>query len=145
MAFKALHSRAGCGPYLQTLGGRPARDKHSSLLQIFVNYGCKKFYNIRPRCQCFTKIFLLHSASWKMQKSPSWLNHNNAKFIQSKVVECIFQLKWICRMTFVKLLRPNLSARVSLKILLFGYMKLDLPTSASYLPPQGVNTHSHAA
>ncbi len=30
---------------LQTL----ARDKHSSLLRIFVNYGRKKFYNIVPR------------------------------------------------------------------------------------------------
>ncbi len=28
---------------------RLVRDKHSSLLQIFVNYGRKKFYNIGPR------------------------------------------------------------------------------------------------
>jgi len=27
---------------------RPAIDKHSSLLQTFVNYECKKFYNIGP-------------------------------------------------------------------------------------------------
>jgi hypothetical protein len=25
---------------------KPARDKHSSLLQAFINYGLKKFYNI---------------------------------------------------------------------------------------------------
>jgi hypothetical protein len=25
-----------------------ARDKHSSILLAFVNYGCKKFYNIEP-------------------------------------------------------------------------------------------------
>jgi hypothetical protein len=29
---------------------RRARDKHSSLLQKFVNYGQKKFHNIGPRC-----------------------------------------------------------------------------------------------
>jgi hypothetical protein len=28
---------------------RPAKDKHSSLIQKFVNYGLKKFYNIGPR------------------------------------------------------------------------------------------------
>ncbi len=28
-----------------------ARDERSSLLQIFVNFGRKKFYNICPRCQ----------------------------------------------------------------------------------------------
>jgi hypothetical protein len=28
---------------------RPARDKHSSLSQIFVNYGRKKFYNINVK------------------------------------------------------------------------------------------------
>jgi hypothetical protein len=27
---------------------RFARDKHSSLLQIFINHGCKKFYIIGP-------------------------------------------------------------------------------------------------
>jgi hypothetical protein len=30
---------------------RLARDKHSSLLRKFVNYNCKKFYNIGPRLQ----------------------------------------------------------------------------------------------
>ncbi len=30
-----------------------ARDKHSSLLQKFVNYGQKKFHNIGPRRQCY--------------------------------------------------------------------------------------------
>ncbi len=28
-----------------------ARDKHSSLLRKFVNYGCKKSYNIGPRVE----------------------------------------------------------------------------------------------
>ncbi len=28
---------------------RLARNKHSSLLRKFINYGHKKFYNIRPR------------------------------------------------------------------------------------------------
>jgi len=28
---------------------RLARDKHSSLLQVLLNYGCKKFYNIGTR------------------------------------------------------------------------------------------------
>ncbi len=27
---------------------RPARDKHSSLVQTFVNYGRKKFYKVGP-------------------------------------------------------------------------------------------------
>jgi hypothetical protein len=26
-----------------------SREKHSSILETFVNYGCKKFYNIGPR------------------------------------------------------------------------------------------------
>jgi hypothetical protein len=30
---------------------RPARDKHSSLSQNFVNYGRKKFYSIGPRLE----------------------------------------------------------------------------------------------
>jgi hypothetical protein len=28
-----------------------ARDKHSSLLKKFINYGCKKSYNIGPRVE----------------------------------------------------------------------------------------------
>ncbi len=27
---------------------RPARDKHPSLLLTFINYGCKKSYNVEP-------------------------------------------------------------------------------------------------
>jgi hypothetical protein len=33
--------------------GKIARDKRSSLLSKFINYGLKKFYNFDPRCQCF--------------------------------------------------------------------------------------------
>jgi hypothetical protein len=36
---------------------RLARDKHSSLLQKFVTYGRKKFYNIVPRCRCHKPVF----------------------------------------------------------------------------------------
>ncbi len=36
---------------------RFARDKPCSLLQKFANYGCKKFYNIATRGQCY-KTFL---------------------------------------------------------------------------------------
>ncbi len=37
---------------------RLARDKHSSLLRKFVNYGQKKFYNIGPRpVTYFRKLF----------------------------------------------------------------------------------------
>ncbi len=32
-------------------------DKHSSLLQIFVNYGRKKFYNIRPWRKCYETFY----------------------------------------------------------------------------------------
>jgi hypothetical protein len=32
-------------------------DKHSSLLQNFVNYGCKNYYNFVIRAQCY-KTFL---------------------------------------------------------------------------------------
>jgi hypothetical protein len=52
-----LHSRVGSWPYPQTLGWATveihAREKHSSLLQKFVNYGCKKLYNILTRGQCY--------------------------------------------------------------------------------------------
>ncbi len=45
------HSRADSvpsGKHYSRLG-RLARDKHDSLLQTFVNYGCKKFHKIGPR------------------------------------------------------------------------------------------------
>jgi hypothetical protein len=35
---------------------RLASDKRSNALQKFVNYGCKKFYNIGPSYQC-CKLF----------------------------------------------------------------------------------------
>jgi hypothetical protein len=35
-----------------------ATDRHSSLLQKFVNYGWKMFFNIWPWCQCFKYCFL---------------------------------------------------------------------------------------
>ncbi len=35
-----------------------ARNKHSSVLRIFVNYGHKMFNNIGPRSQCFKIVFL---------------------------------------------------------------------------------------
>jgi hypothetical protein len=38
-------------PHPQTLH-KAAVDKHSSLLQKFVNYGRKKFYSTGPRCHC---------------------------------------------------------------------------------------------
>jgi hypothetical protein len=44
----------------QTRLERLVRDKHSSLLQIFVNYNCKMFYNIRP---CFLESFFLFRES----------------------------------------------------------------------------------
>ncbi len=31
-------------------------DKHSTLLRAFVNYECKKFYNIGPRSESFSFI-----------------------------------------------------------------------------------------
>jgi hypothetical protein len=52
--FQVLHSRVGFWTYRQTLD---KAEKHSNLLQKFVNYGQKKFYNIRPRAQCY-KTFL---------------------------------------------------------------------------------------
>jgi len=33
-------------------------NKHSRLLQTFVNYGCKKFYNIGPRSSYSSKLFV---------------------------------------------------------------------------------------
>jgi hypothetical protein len=42
-----LHSRLGSWLHKTSLE-RLARDKHSSLLQKFVNYGRKKFYRIVP-------------------------------------------------------------------------------------------------
>ncbi len=35
---------------------RPARDKHSSILQTFINYGRKKFYNAGSGA-CTIKLF----------------------------------------------------------------------------------------
>ncbi len=39
-------------------------NKHSSLLQTFVNYGCKKLYNIVTRSMGLLKV-PAHSRSWK--------------------------------------------------------------------------------
>ncbi len=51
MKFQLLHSRVSSILIHNhwTRLERLARDKHSSLLQKFVNYGQKKFYNIGPR------------------------------------------------------------------------------------------------
>jgi hypothetical protein len=35
----------------------PAREKLSSLVQIFVNCGCKKFYNNAPSGQCYKTFY----------------------------------------------------------------------------------------
>ncbi len=42
---------------------RLAKNKHSSLLRIFVNYGQKKFYNIGPGENCTSKEVL---PTWPM-------------------------------------------------------------------------------
>jgi hypothetical protein len=49
-AIQVLHSRAGSGLTCKhkTRLERLAKDKHSSLLRKYVNYGCKKFYNTGP-------------------------------------------------------------------------------------------------
>ncbi len=44
----------------QTSLERLARDKHSSVLRKFVNYGQKKFYNIGPRSQFYKNSLLSH-------------------------------------------------------------------------------------
>jgi hypothetical protein len=38
-------------------------NKHSSLLRTFVNYGCKKFYNIGPRIPCKASVFVQYNES----------------------------------------------------------------------------------
>jgi hypothetical protein len=40
------------GKYYDRLG-RPDRDKHTSLIGMFVNYSRKKFYTIVPWPQCY--------------------------------------------------------------------------------------------
>ncbi len=60
--FYMLHFRVGSWLYPQTLDWgedleRLARDKDSSLLQTFVNYGRKKICNIGPSTQSY-KYFL---------------------------------------------------------------------------------------
>jgi hypothetical protein len=47
--FTWVFSCLTCKHY--TILERLARDKHSSLVQKIVTYGCKKFYNIGPRNQ----------------------------------------------------------------------------------------------
>jgi hypothetical protein len=58
---RGVNFRVGSWPYPQdcTRLKRLAFDKHSNLLQTFVNYGRKKFYNIGPstnRSICYKKI-----------------------------------------------------------------------------------------
>jgi hypothetical protein len=50
----------GSGSYLPTLGSasRPARDKHSGLIQTFAKYSRKKLDNIRPSLKCTHKYLL---------------------------------------------------------------------------------------
>jgi hypothetical protein len=42
--------------------------KHSSLLQTFVNYGPKKFYNVETRCytECLGQSSLLKFQKWPL-------------------------------------------------------------------------------
>ncbi len=51
--LKCAFTWVGSWPFLQTLDKdgkeRPARDKHSSLLRIFVKYGRKSFITLGPR------------------------------------------------------------------------------------------------
>ncbi len=42
----------------QTSRERPVRDKHSSLLQTFMNSACKEFYNIGPRAKRYKGLYL---------------------------------------------------------------------------------------
>ncbi len=60
--FCVLHSRLCSWPYPKTLDylGGSVRDKYSSLLRPFINYGRKKFYKLctwlfffHSRCQCW--------------------------------------------------------------------------------------------
>ncbi len=43
-----------------TILEKPARDKHSSLLRAFVNYGLKKFYNTGPKVQSFKTFYSIN-------------------------------------------------------------------------------------
>jgi hypothetical protein len=62
--FQMLHSRVGSWPCPQTIDWagkacqvRLAKDKHSNLLQKFVTYGRKKFYNEGTRGRCYKTFF----------------------------------------------------------------------------------------
>jgi hypothetical protein len=46
-----------------------ARDKHSSLLRKFVNYGRKKFYNIKPRLAYYEHLQITVVKSFVIQAS----------------------------------------------------------------------------
>ncbi len=48
-----------------------AKDKHSSLLRKFVNYGRKKFYNIGPwYCHLDTTLTLCHTQDQIQESNP---------------------------------------------------------------------------
>ncbi len=60
-------------PYLQTLdyaGKKLASDKHSSLLQTFVNYEFKKFYSIGPSTKSFVVRVRPNLASHRLVNWP---------------------------------------------------------------------------
>jgi hypothetical protein len=40
-----------------SLGWNGLPGTNTNLLQIFINYGCKMFYNIGPRCQSYKTFF----------------------------------------------------------------------------------------
>ncbi len=50
-SLPAIGAPEMCRPYKQTLdkAGRASHGQYSNLLQKFINYGRKKFYNIGPR------------------------------------------------------------------------------------------------
>jgi hypothetical protein len=55
------------------------KDKHSSLLPIFVNYGRKKFYNIETWGECYKtfysrnlRIFVISQCVCPWQAFPVW-------------------------------------------------------------------------
>jgi hypothetical protein len=93
---------------------RRAKDKHSSLLQQFINYSCKEFYNFRPRTKqplvvvCLT--FETENLSFlRIAKQGGGINllkislHMRQK--QSEIaIKCVFSHLNFCRKLFLRLL-----------------------------------------
>jgi len=68
-----------------------ARDKHSSLLRTFVNYGHKKFYNVEPRPRIEPYTVCPQTLDYSVNDKLCRLTRYDINYDRKNVCECVPQ------------------------------------------------------